>query len=209
LKDKSMPVGKIGAIREALEPTETLYAIARLSVPSDQLIEASIDAVVTDRFVHVMQISGNQRIGYSLSSHSQVPLTAITAMSTRQKGSRIEISFFWENYHEVFVSKRGLLDEATNLANHLKRLLSTKEAQSAAFSISDELSKLSQLSQEGILTEQELARAKGMLIGKEPNHIDQSIELLRSIKSLQKQGILSESEFNMKKWDILSKREFQ
>jgi hypothetical protein len=33
-----------------------------------------------------------------------------------------------------------------------------------------------------------------------------AVELLQSLDALKKQGILSQSEFNMKKWEILSER---
>ena len=75
--------------------------------------------------------------------------------------------------------------------------------------IAEEIKKLSLLCEEGILTQEELERAKEMLLGKPPNQIDESIRLLRNLRGLQKQGVLSESEFNMKKWDVLSKRDFQ
>jgi len=34
---------------------------------------------------------------------------------------------------------------------------------------------------------------------------ESSVGLLRQLHSLHKSGVLSESEFNMKKWDVLSK----
>ena len=98
--------------------------------------------------------------------------------------------------------------EAKSFAKQLKSLTASREALQGS-SVADEIAKLSQLAKEGVLSEEELQRAKALYLGQPPSHIDQSIQLLRNLKELQKQGVLSESEFNMKKWDILSKRDFQ
>ena len=68
---------------------------------------------------------------------------------------------------------------------------------------------MSQLTAEGVLTLEELVRAKEMFLGRPPDAVEQSIALLRNLKDLKKQGILSESEFNSKKWDVLSRRDFK
>ena len=53
-----------------------------------------------------------------------------------------------------------------------------------------------------------MKRPNRLMLSQPPNHVDQSILLLKNLNELRKQGVLSESEFNMKKWDVLSKREF-
>jgi len=43
------------------------------------------------------------------------------------------------------------------------------------------------------------------MLGKPMSKVQEAVLMLESISQLYKQGILSEGEFNMKKWDILSK----
>jgi hypothetical protein len=62
------------------------------------------------------------------------------------------------------------------------------------------------LANEGILTQDEWLRAKDHLIGVSPSKVDEATQLLRQLHALFVQGVLSESEYNMKKWDVLSQR---
>jgi hypothetical protein len=48
-------------------------------------------------------------------------------------------------------------------------------------------------------------RAKGLLLGKPAPQVQDDIRLLENLHALWKQGALTQSEFNMKKWDILSR----
>jgi hypothetical protein len=84
---------------------------------------------------------------------------------------------------------------------------SNEGARQGSLDIADEIEKLARLTQEGILTDEELARAKEMLLGRPQSHVDQSMHQLMDLNELKKQGVLSESEFNMKKWDILSRQD--
>jgi Bacterial PH domain/Short C-terminal domain len=83
-----------------------------------------------------------------------------------------------------------------------------KLAQSSDFKVAgvaDELRKLSELTQEGILTHQDFQKAKELYLGKSPSKQDEAAKLLRNLYELFRAGALSESEFNMKKWDILAR----
>ena len=73
-------------------------------------------------------------------------------------------------------------------------------------SVASEIRKLTELLEEGILTADEWQSAKGQLVGKKSNQIDEAVTLLRSLHGLVIQGVLTESEYNIKKWDILSQR---
>jgi hypothetical protein len=74
-----------------------------------------------------------------------------------------------------------------------------------ALGVADELRKLAVLTNEGVLTRDDLERAKGLFLGKPRPKQDEATRLLRNLYELHCQGALSESEFNMKKWDILAK----
>ena len=69
----------------------------------------------------------------------------------------------------------------------------------------DALDQLVPLLNDGILTQEEFDRAKEGFLGATVEVRESSVGLLRQLHSLHKSGVLSESEFNMKKWDILSK----
>jgi len=70
-----------------------------------------------------------------------------------------------------------------------------------------EIRRLAELAAEGILSEDELTRAKEHFLGKPKSKQDEAVRLLQDLHQLVKQGVLSEGEFNMKKWDILSKKD--
>ena len=51
-----------------------------------------------------------------------------------------------------------------------------------------------------------MTKAKQLLLGKPPDQQQEAARLLRSLYELHRQGVLSQSEFNLKKWDILSRK---
>jgi len=69
-----------------------------------------------------------------------------------------------------------------------------------------EIRKLTGLLDEGILTPEEWQSAKAQLVGLRQNQVDEAVKLLRALHELEKAGGLSEAEYNMKKWDILSQK---
>ena len=74
-------------------------------------------------------------------------------------------------------------------------------------SVADEIEKLDRLFRDGILTKEELEHAKARYIGKPKakNRAEEAIKIMRNLHSLHESGVLSDSEFKAKKWDILSK----
>lgn len=76
----------------------------------------------------------------------------------------------------------------------------------ATTSIADELAKLEALKASGILSAEDWERAKEAYLGKAPDLRENAVEGLRSLHGLYRDGVLSESEFNIKKWEILSKQ---
>ena len=89
-----------------------------------------------------------------------------------------------------------------------KRLASLLDRQSSGAALSGtgvELEKLADLVNRGIISQDDFDRAKGLLLGKPASKVQESAQMLESLYALYKQGVLSESEFNLKKWDVLSK----
>lgn len=72
-------------------------------------------------------------------------------------------------------------------------------------SVADELARLGELKGQGLLSDGDWERAKDLFLGKEPDERQKAITNLRQLHELHKSGVLSESEFNTKKWDILSR----
>lgn len=73
-------------------------------------------------------------------------------------------------------------------------------------SVAEEIEKLKHLFLAGVITAEEFERGKTLFLGAPPDKAGAAIELLQNLDLLRKQGVLSQSEFNMKKWDILSER---
>jgi hypothetical protein len=71
--------------------------------------------------------------------------------------------------------------------------------------VADELSKLAELSQKGLLSPDEWERAKDLYLGKPLDRRSADAHLLGQLHDLYRDGGLSESEFNTKKWEILSR----
>jgi hypothetical protein len=73
-------------------------------------------------------------------------------------------------------------------------------------SVAEEIRKLAELTAEGILSNDELTRAKELLLGKPKDSRDEMVRLLRNLNDLKREGVITQGEYNLKKWDILSKR---
>jgi hypothetical protein len=56
-----------------------------------------------------------------------------------------------------------------------------------------------------VLTQEEFAGLKRQITDRSSG-VEDVIRLLRGLKALEREGVLTEGEFNTKKWDILSQR---
>lgn len=92
----------------------------------------------------------------------------------------------------------------------VKRLLAAFDRATSSYSQpreikADDLGTLASLVREGLMTEDEWDRAKRLFLGKPADDRQSSLELLEQVYGLYRGGALSESEFNTKKWEILSR----
>jgi hypothetical protein len=71
-------------------------------------------------------------------------------------------------------------------------------------STAEELERLAKLRADGILTDDEWDRAKSLYLGRPPQQQDDALRMLRNLHEMMKSGVLSESEFRTKKWELLS-----
>ena len=73
-------------------------------------------------------------------------------------------------------------------------------------SVAEEIDKLEQLFLTNVITMEEFERGKTLFLGAPVDKAASAVELLQNMDALRKKGVLSQSEFNMKKWEILSER---
>lgn len=209
----------LALIKSAMAPGEVIKDLCEFGVVKDRYDRdpwGHVTLVLTNQRLHFLTFKKKRREGFVLHGQTIVPFSTITSIVT-EKGK--EHRFFGKpllhliltcDSTKFLTSKK--VDKATKFIDHMRQAAlqgGIAPATSSGGGIAEEIKKLSLLCEEGILTQEELERAKEMFIGRHPNHVDESIHLLRQLRDLQKQGVLSESEFNMKKWDVLSKKEFQ
>lgn len=127
-------------------------------------------------------------------------LIALTAVLTRsvvielQSGEALEVGT-WEP------------KEAVEMCEALERALEYRGSVGArGASVASELERLAALRSSGALSEDDWARAKDLFLGKAPDAQERAVEHLRELHDLWRSGVLSESEFNAKKWEVLSRR---
>ena len=85
-------------------------------------------------------------------------------------------------------------------ANTIRQARGASEAD-----VASALSKLAALSKDGLLSPDEWERAKELYLGKPESRREADARLLRELNDLHDNGVLSEYEFNTKKWEILSR----
>lgn len=90
--------------------------------------------------------------------------------------------------------------------NSVGKVEVTNVRQMGGKSASQEIEKLGKLFLGGIITAEEFERGKSLFLGTPPDKAEEAIELLQNLNVLKVNGVLSQSEFNMKKWEILSER---
>ena len=73
-------------------------------------------------------------------------------------------------------------------------------------SVAQEIEQLGKLFLAGVITAEEFERGKSLFLGASPDKAAAAMQLLQNLDALKKEGVLSESEFRMKKWEILSER---
>lgn len=73
-------------------------------------------------------------------------------------------------------------------------------------SVTDEINGLAELVRRGVISADEFEIGKNNLLGNKTDKIDEKTKSLESLYHLKKQGAITDGEYNMKKWDILSKK---
>lgn len=94
--------------------------------------------------------------------------------------------------------------KAKEIKQAIDSAITAKETRgSAPSSVAAELEKLAALRDSGAISPEDWERAKDLFLGKRPDERAEAIVQLKKLHDLHRDGVLSESEFNSKKWDIL------
>jgi hypothetical protein len=88
-------------------------------------------------------------------------------------------------------------------ANDLATLVATGQSNNSD-NVATQIEKLDNLHKNGIITQEELASGKALFLGNPPNIAAQTLDILDGLHKLKTSGALSESEYNVKKWELLS-----
>jgi len=139
----------------------------------------------------------------SISGNTFINLEEVSGLSWKKYGfSKMSIEIVNSNQAlPVFVGKfKELQVFVSKLQDYLAKFKQSEKG------IGYELEQLSKLAKEGLITQEEWERAKELFLGNQKSKQEELIKQLQSLFELYKKGVLSESEFNTKKWEVLSKK---
>ena len=90
------------------------------------------------------------------------------------------------------------------LANDLATLSPAAVNPSRSVNIAAQLAELDELCKKGVISQVEFERGKALFLGNPPDISTQTLNILDGLHKLKMSGALSESEYNTKKWELLS-----
>ncbi len=199
-------------IEAALMPGEALVAVMNWDHESPGgTLGGIMTAGLTDRNLYSVGFKTSVRRGIeSLDACQALPLSALssTAHVKEKKVLRKEVfeaEFRWSDgrFDRVSTTDVEAGEEFIDLLREVHHRV--QSATVSGSSTAEELAKLAELKAQGLLTEDDWERAKDFFLGKTPDERKQTVENLRQLHGLLTSGVLSESEFNDKKWGVLSR----
>ncbi|MGC8612503.1 MAG: hypothetical protein ACP5LR_08500 [Athalassotoga sp.] len=137
-----------------------------------------------------------------ISGNAFINLEEISSINWHKYGfSRMSVEVNGTHTLPIIVGKfKEMQSFVSNLQDYLAKFKNSQKG------IGHELEELSKLAKEGMITQEEWERAKEMFLGKQQDKQEELIKQLGSLFELYKKGVLSEFEFNSKKWEVLSKK---
>lgn len=206
------------SLASILEPGERIDALADFVDPATQRVSRTI--VLTNR--NVRFIGFNAGLLRSAAAGTlrgkklrpvafkfTIPLHGITGIGVKRamggviQQARVVVEIHWGGAPELWQSRFA---EAAELVAKLETVFGEPDLSAKTTEFAEELSKLSALTTAGLLTSGEFDRAKQAFIGRPPDEAAEAVALLRQLHDLYRTNVLSESEFNVKKWDLLGSR---
>ena len=131
-----------------------------------------------------------------------IPIGNVTSCEIRKGGRSAILQVHSAGGAITFQVARTRAEEGKKAVLEAMALANSKPP---APNVAEELSKLNELVLQGVLTSDEWDRAKALYLGKAADRRTEDAALLMQLHSLHRAGALSESEFNTKKWEILSR----
>jgi hypothetical protein len=204
------PPSALAQIREQLRPAEVLLAIANFSVPKGNANEVKTFAVTSQR-LYAFQFDQRHRHDLTMAFMNAIRLQELASVSYgRGKGlmtkETVQLQLRWHDGRVDHLSAT-LIEIADNFYRALRDAhdrCSMSSGGATGF-LDEELADLAELRSQGLLTATDWRRAKDFFLGKAPDRREECIQNLRQLHGLYSAGVLSESEFNQKKWDVLSR----
>ena len=222
------PLEMENGVRELLGPGEALRAYCDMCLlprKQDVVVAGSVEFVAAVTILSALAspeertntvMLSNKSLGFipkkvsffgkrslvGIGECKRIPLGMISGVvSERSRNRHVwHLTFSDPALNLTLASAVGLADPAVAFIDELETALSTKGE-----SIADEVGKLAVLAKEGIVSPEEFAKAKEVYLGKAPDRQEAAVTNLRQLYSLLRSGVLTEGEFRLKKWDILSR----
>ena len=197
------------APRLADEPLLIAHPFIKMFRYENQWVPVRFELVLTDRHLHFFRIERTywHKKPKGIHAHTSMRLVDITDISIKGSGDQTHLLIRNRaDTLDTFIANASSDTEGfiAALENAIAAMGRTADATRSG-GLADELKKLSELRAEGVLSEEDWERAKNLYFGKPRSKKDEAVRMLRSLHDLHRSGVLSEGEFNMKKWDILSR----
>lgn len=191
-------------------------------VPGEKLIEAcnmlhegsAVLAILTNRNIRSFQFHSvgflRKRYVAVISGSTAIPMHEIRSMSVIQKNLKGYSSKMLELNIVTIVGSHSLISKANNdsieFGRACERAFQDKVHLEQTKLVGDAIGQISSLLDEGLITKDEFEHAKKGLVGQPASRGSEIVGLLRQLHSLEQSGVLTASEFRMKKWDLLSQK---
>jgi hypothetical protein len=182
--------------RRVSRATVVLYIVSGLGL----LLLGCAIAQLGTTYCNAVAIAGLAGIGFIALGWRRLKRDSVAADSPAPDYRWVTVTLASGERHQL---RANGPENAALIQEAVRQALSAEGA--GGSSVAEELSKLAGLRDAGVLTDDDWERAKDLYLGKRPSEREAAIQQLKQLHSLQTSGVLSESEFRMKKWDVLSK----
>jgi hypothetical protein len=175
---------------------------------------SAVLAILTNRNIRSFQFHkvGFLRTRYVavISGSMAIPMHEIRSMSVIQKRIKGYSSKMLDLNIVTIVGAHSLISKADSdsiaFGRACERAFQDKVHLEQTKLVGDAIGQISSLLDEGLITKDEFEHAKQGLVGQPASRGTEIVGLLRQLHSLEQSGVLTASEFRMKKWDLLSQK---
>ncbi len=190
MKDSGFIKKNLSALQEHLEPTEDVLAWVYGGISLQKCIFAATNLKV---IFFAKKLGGYDRESWSYRS--------ISSIDSSKNLLGFKIWFYSDGNRVEMTAYEGQVPEFVSTVRD------RMAKDSPPIGVADELSKLASLKEAGLISGEEWERATSLYLGKPASAREEALAQLRSLHSLHRDGVLSQSEFNSKKWDILARNQ--